>query len=206
MATERRPWATWTDTEDEILRSMAGDTPWAFLPAAYRRWAKSQGLPYRSDAALSKRLVHHKCSRMPCGSWFTARGLAGLLEIDPKTVRRWVRSGWLPATKRWHGPEQWMYIRRVDLRDMAREHPETLRGLDRERLFFVLEDEGLADELAGHPRGRSGRRCPVVCVETGQRFGSVAAAARSVFVTRCTLSEAIQRGGRAAGRHWRAAA
>lgn len=47
------------------------------------------------------------------------------------------------------------------------------------------------------------RRRPVECVESGEVFSSMTAAARDVFVTRETMRGAVRFGHRAGGVHWR---
>lgn len=47
------------------------------------------------------------------------------------------------------------------------------------------------------------RRKPVICIETGERFESAAAAGRSVKADRNGISNSIAKGGRCHGFHWK---
>lgn len=67
---------------------------------------------------------------------------------------------------------------------------------------WYLADQARPDAncFRGRP-GRPGRA--VVCVETGARYTSVAAAAASCDVARCCISRAATKGLSSGGYHWR---
>lgn len=66
------------------------------------------------------------------------------------------------------------------------------------RIFRLAEGQGL--DLT--PREGKGPK-PVVCVETGRRYSSIAAAARGVGRSNAVIPAAIRRGGTCAGYHWK---
>jgi hypothetical protein len=89
----------------------------------------------------------------------------------------------------WRGP--FRYISRTSWRRLARERPQALGGFDADRLFQLLEDRELAEEVASRfPRPRGDWR--VRCVETGQVWPSAVAAAQELHVAQTTITLAMR--------------
>lgn len=207
--TANRPW--WSQRETEYLHSLVGDFPTPLIVRQYTRWAVKQGLPARSPYAIEQKLCKLGVSRIPVGRYITAGTLVKLLDISYTTVDRWVERGHLPAyvfasgDPRVHGvrPPRRVF-KRSDVVQLAIDSPRLFAGTPRDQLFLLLENADLADNLAAQYPRRFGRDAtPVECVETGQEYPSITAAAKAVYVTKNCLGEAMKRGSRAGGYHWR---
>lgn len=206
-----RPW--WSKCEIEYLHSLIGDYPTQLIIKRYLHWASMMNLPKRSSYAIEQKLRKLKISRIPVGIYITSGTLVKLLGVSYTTVDRWVQSGHLAPHLIESGDPRVRGIRpprrlflRSDMIQMALDHPRLLSGTPQENLFLLLEDAALAADIAQRFPKRIGRDpVPVICVETGQRYGSIAAAARAVYVTKNCLAEAVKTGRRANGYHWRRA-
>lgn len=195
----------WTEQEDDMLAEMAGDSPWPMVCRAYRMWAKKQGLPERTPLAMRKRCLHKKISRKSVGKVITTGLICQLLGIDPKTVHKWLKAGYLPY-KRYGQKYSTHFILRSDLRGLARERPHLFGGQSVGTLTQLLDNEQLAEEIAAMELPSLLQAKPVICVETGRRYRSIQAAAKVVYVTPQTLVVAVKNPNRtAAGYRWRLA-
>lgn len=203
--------ARWSRVETDRLLELLGDVPMHILTARYRQWASRMGHPERSPKAIEQRIRRLKGRRTPVGTYITSGTIVGLLGISYTTLDRWVERGFLAAersptydrrAKRVRPPRR-LFLR-ASVVQMALDYPERLAGTSRENLYMLLEDEQLADSISKKYPHRKGRDpVPVVCIETGQKYPSIAAAARANYVTRNCLYESIHRGTRANRRHWR---
>jgi hypothetical protein len=82
-------------------------------------------------------------------------------------------------------------VSRQNWRRLARERPQALGGFDADRLFALLEDRELAEEVANrYPRPRGDWR--VRCVETGQIWPSAVSAARELHVSQAAITLAMR--------------
>lgn len=154
-------------------------------------------------------------ARIPVGRWITLAQIHPLLGISHNCPARWIRS-WPDILQPFQPNDDTngrIYIRRDNLRRFARLHPEQFGGIPMSNLIMLIEDERLAEWIAEtYPTRPPGlEQCrkpprPVRCVETGQTFPSIQAAAAAVFVTKYAISVALKRGSRSAGFHWQDAA
>lgn len=195
----------WTPTELLWLEELAGNVPPPALPTRYNGLAVSNGYPRRTPEAIESRVRRSQLTTSAIGNWITtglAAKLLGFSGASNNPINLWVERGYLKARRFGSGFSSPTYIRRCDLRALARERPELFAGIEEPRLIQVLEDEALAAEIAqNHPR-RKARPRPVRCVETGKVYPTVRAAARQIYVTPRAITWAIETGNRAAGRHW----
>ena len=97
------------------------------------------------------------------------------------------------------------YFMREWIREFAKKRPDLFAGFPESALFQILESEKMAMDLARRERPQWVTPKPVVCVETGQKYPTIRAAARAAFVTNERMSKVIRKGGTANGMHWRAA-
>jgi hypothetical protein len=182
----------WSREESDYLESLAGDYPIREVVNRYRRRAGANGWPVRSPNAIHLKMVrmgHHV--RVRAGEWVTTGGAALLLGCPGARVEAWLRSRRNREILQpmWRGP--FRYISRTSWRRLARERPQALGGFDADRLFQLLEDRELAEEVANRfPRPRGDWR--VRCVETGQVWPSAVAAAQELHVAQTTITRAMR--------------
>jgi len=190
---------SWTSSQVDLLHSLAGEVPWPLLPSRYNRQARVRGWPERSPIALRRQCERLHISRRAAGEWVTAGFIRALMGISYEAVKRWVRYGWLPAFE----CKSIYYVRRLDLRRLAHMKPHLFGGQDRSTLIQLFDSERLADRITnmGLPRPRQCK--PVICIETGNRYDSIGAAARAVYVTPSRLQSVIGTHYTAAGYSWR---
>ena len=198
-------WKTpWTAEDIELLSSLAGDLPWPMVMPAFNRQR-----PHRTDAGLERQARRLRISKQSTGQFFTAGLIVALAKnVSHRMVNSWIKSGVkgdkLPARQFGRGSSYRFFIRRVDLRQFARRHPELFGGLPESQLLQLLDSERLAAEIAAMELPPPRRRAiPVECVETGRRYPSIAAAARTAYVTPQAMHRAVTSGGRANGCRWR---
>jgi hypothetical protein len=197
----------WSGAEDEALIEITGDAPWRFAPTRYAQWAQSNGFPPRTHWAMAARLKRLGLTADGCGEWLTPGLIHKLLGIAKNRPKGWV-DRWPTILRPCcpSGPNGRIYIRRRNLCQLAKLHPEEFRGISRSALVMLLESERLADQIVeAHPTPPTPSRIPsrpVLNITTGDRFPSVTAAARAVYVHQSRITKAAVNGWRAAGCHW----
>lgn len=190
----------WTAPETEMLLGLAGDVPSAMIPQLYNCWAHKNGFPSRSPNALRQRIEKLHASTRAVGTWLTTGGIAKILEISSSTVEGWARYYKDMPRKRYgkHRTRKVNYFSRVELRRWAKKHMQLFGGIERSRLIMLLEDESLVDQIvAKYPRRCNGliiNSRAVRCVETGETWPSVRAAAAALFVSRESVARSIRTG------------
>ena len=197
-----RPWSAF---ELETLQSMVGDMPWPLLVKNYRHWAHFNGQPPRTEIALRRKAEALGIRRWSVGEWITTGVIGEHLGVTCETVRHWIRQGWLPAKRFGTTPSHQHFVSRADLRRLSRNRPELFAERPLADLIQLLDSERAAQQVVDGNHSRPWRRCPVICVETGKRFPTIAAAARHAHVTPQRMHIAVRSNGLANGRHWRLA-
>ena len=194
--------AGWAPDEINMLAGLAGDQPWVFLPAIYRRWAVQAGFPLRSDAELLQAATDLKLSLQPVCNWLSPTDVAFYLDRAPVTIRRWVAKGLVKIrhSKQARGP---YWLSRDDLKRLAKKRPDLFAGGDPNKLFMLLERQDLADHIQQNYAVCHGRTRKVQCVETGRIFPSAVAADRSMHHADGAVTQSISTGSRSGGYHWR---
>ena len=185
-----------------MLESMAGNMPRKLLSACYNSWASKSGYPPRPTAAINSKLSRCGISARAEGEWITSGYVAKVLGLKIDTPQRWADKGYIES---YRGPTKFStrYFRRLSFVEMAKAHPEFFSGIDRDRLFALLEDADLADSIASNYPRRKGSGRPIQVVETGVVFPSVCAAARAFYVRPQSIYFAMKRNSTCAGYHWR---
>lgn len=190
MIAEKPP--RWSREEAEFLDSLAGDYPIKEVVNRYRRLAGQAGWPERSANAIHLKMVrmgHHV--RVRAGEWVTTGGAADILGCPCARVEAWLRR---PTTREilqpvWRGA--FRYVSRQNWRRLARKRPQALGGFSADRLFALLEDRKLAEQVASrYPRPRGDWR--IRCVETGEIWPSAVVAARELHVSQTTITLAMR--------------
>jgi hypothetical protein len=187
----------WSADDLAQLEALVGDVPFSLVVRRFNRWAADNGRPARSEKAIASRCKRSGLPLRCHGDWLSLRGVAEILGCSRARVRAWVHRGWLRAHR-----ITYVYVSRLDLRRLARFRPHLFAGIDRWRLFQLLEDEAMAETIARlYPRsGRAPK--PTRCVETGRVWPTIQAAAKAVHVHRRAITIAVQCGGTCAGYHW----
>jgi transposase len=190
----------WTAPETEMLLGLAGDVPRAMIPQLYNCWAYKHGFPSRSANALRQRIEKLHASTRAVGTWLTTGGIAKTLEVSCSTVEGWARYyDDMPRKK--YGKKKTRkvsYFSRIELRKWARKHMQLFGGIERSRLVMLFEDERLADEIVEkypcRPNGLLDKSRTVRCVETGETWPSIRAAALALYVSRESVARSIRTG------------
>lgn len=186
----------WSPAEIDFLSELGDSLPIDMLALKFRRRAKARGWPIRTKSAIRTKLVKLKISTrtnspLRLDDYTSTGGAAMILGCSKFRVARildkprnaeiaqMVRSGRL----RYVNPEGW--------RRLARERPEVFRGLDPDRLFQLLEDRDLAEDIAARfPLPY--REHPIRCIETGRVWLSARKAAADLFVHPTSIFCAIK--------------
>jgi hypothetical protein len=184
----------WTAAEADYLESLAGELPLMEIGRRYRRHAGLEGWPKRTDRAIEMKLVRLKLPvRVRAGEWLTTGGVADILGCPCTRVEAWFR----PKRNREILRPQWRgafrYVSRRNWRRLARRRPQALGGFSADRLYGLLEDRELAQQVAArYPRPRGDWR--VRCVETGQVWPSAVKAAAELHITQAAITLAMRQG------------
>jgi hypothetical protein len=188
----------WGPAETDRLDYLAGNVPYSALSRHYNNWARQHGHATRTAKAIRLKIADMGLSAYPIGEWIGTAAIIEALHVCGFTARWWITHLGLPASR---DGARWA-VRRSDLRVFARENPRLFARATRPALVQLLEDEALADMITDGKHYYPHRPRPVRCLETGQVFPSLAAAARASFVVRQVIRKAIRTGGFAAGYHW----
>lgn len=189
----------WTAAELNHLEAIAGDVPMRQVVITHNRWAKANGYPQRSYYACIKAGYSHRLRFRPIGNIVTLGLIQQTLDISGHQAREILDR----CQVRQQQPLGRRYVERIELRRLARRHPELFAMATKAHLVQLLEDDELAEWIKRHQPLRMGRnRKPIVCLETGETFPSVMAAATAVPIDRNWLTRSLRHGTTAAGFHW----
>jgi excisionase family DNA binding protein len=121
----------WTNDEEVLLESLAGELPPRMIAERMRR--PVEGI-YRKATKMRISLV------LETDNW-SARQFAELLGVDDTTVNQWIRKKWLVAHKVPHNRRY--HISRQNFKDFYANYQQkcpSLKKIDPEILEFVLND------------------------------------------------------------------
>lgn len=196
----------WSDDELNQLQWLLGDLPWLLVVERYNVWAKRHGYVPRTELAMRRKVEQLGGSRRPVGTWITTGLVCQLMGVSHETPLRWLREGLITSLRFGEGPAHNHYIKREDLRKLARLKPHIFGGQDEATLVQLLDHERLAKAIVALDMPLPRQAKPVLCVETGRVYPSMGKAARAVYVTPSRLQKVVGRADRtAAGCHWRVA-
>jgi hypothetical protein len=185
----------WEPSAENWLMENAGCLNFLDLCRTFRFTAAKYDWHPRSDEAIGLKLNRLGLSRVPEHDHFDVATLAKDLGVSAARVKRWMRLG-LPARR--HG-QRWI-IKVSALGSYFLANPDMTIGIDHDRLYWLLGDD--CEAILQRRTRHTGIAQPVWCVETGERFPSLQAAAERVFVTRKSLNHAAIHGTVSAGYHW----
>ena len=182
----------WSRAEADYLESLAGDLPLKEIGRRYRRHAGLDGWPRRTDKAIQLKLVRMGLPvRVRAGEWLTTGGVADILGCPNTRVEAWLRSRLNSEILKpqWRGA--FRYVSRRNWRRLACQRPQALGGFSADRLFALLEDRELAEQVAArYPRPRGDWR--IRCVESGRIWPSAVKAAAELHITQAAITLAMR--------------
>jgi hypothetical protein len=184
--------ARWGRMEEELLYQLAGDVPFPELVERMHRTALTNGWPVRSAKAIEMKLKRTgQRARARDGEWTTTGGAADILGCPCTRIEAWLRRKRIRDVLEPRAFKKFRYISRQAWRRLARQQPRVLGGFDVDRLYALLEDRELAEQVAReHPRPMGDFR--IRCVDTGEVWASCSAAARELHVSQAAISLAIR--------------
>jgi hypothetical protein len=190
----------WQPEEIEFVRELAGEVPMNVLTHQFNSWAEDRGRPIRSRGAI-QRQIWKRCgniSSIPEGEWLTTHDIGRAVDRCQEAVLRWAKLGHIHrqhVRKEGYG---W-FISRRGLRQIARSRPQLFQHLNRERLYSLLEDLEVVEHVLTADCRKLRRFAPVRCIETGETYRSIRAAANSLGCRPNTVAMALKRRGTAKG-------
>lgn len=188
----------WTAEDLEALTDLAGELPWQLVVKEF-----AQRRPARSSHAMRLKAEELGLSRKPEGKYISTGLIRQLTGYSYDKIYSWIRSGKLNAVSRSNAKNSPQYISRLNLRRFARKHPEQFGGIDQANLTMLFDSEFLASKIVEMNLPKITRETPVLCVETGRRYVSIAEAARREHVDKRGIWSAIQLGSSICGKHYR---
>ena len=197
LAQTRRGLTPWEPDALHWLEQTAGTLPFPDLCRRFRMMAKRRGWATRSDNALHVKIQRLNLQKKCTEDNLTRRELARFLNIPPDRVRNWTSNG-LPWRKVARNQSA---IQMADLKAFLLANPERATNVPERELGWLIGDEAAARIVAAEHSARGYHR-PILCIDTGEIFPSVRAAARAKYVTRGCICQAIRRGGKSAGLRW----
>lgn len=212
----------WSAEDIDALCDYVGDMPIRLAHQVHCCWATRNGRPVRSMKSFVSKASEMKLHRRSTGEWISTAAIAAYLGTISNRVLDWIKrndesSSWING--RLHGRQFplssdkatgmrtcpiW-YVKRSDLRDFAKRNPHLFNHLDRMTLVAMFDQHATADAvLSAERRQYNCMRRRVRCVETGEVFPSISAAAKAQPIAREAVTRAVNHGTTAAGFHWEA--
>jgi len=196
----------WTKFEIDYLEELAQSMPIMSIFRTYNHWARQNNFPSRTFSSIQHKVYRVTGSTKPYVNFFMFQDIATLLGVSARTVAFWKKLKTNPLnTYQRHKNGGHNYVSRKNFKKFALDHPEKLGGTNRRGLLMILEDEKLVDDILKAFPKRNTQRLPsarIRCVETNKIYKSLGEASRAYFVSRQTLTRAIQKGWRANGHHF----
>ena len=197
----------WTQPELQYLEQLSQSLPLIPLVKSYNSWAKKHNHPLRTVTAINHKLFREFGTTKAHLDWFSFTQIGELLGIKSSCVAHWIKVVHHPLQtyQRRKKSGGIHYVSRHHFREFARHHPEKLGGTQRYGLLVLLEDEKWVDEILSTYRTRNiglHKAVKVRCIETNKVYPSLGAASRAFFVSRPTISRAIERGWAANNHHF----
>lgn len=174
----------WTQEEIKYLASIETLAPAIKTIARYQKYAKENGWPDRSAAAIRWRIYQrHGTSRVNEACWRLSQ-IAEILGVKFGRVRSWVRTQKLRTTKA--GPLH--IVSKKQIRAFARSHPQLLSDSDWAAIAYLLDDEKLATAIKQiPPSNQKTRAIKVYDPTSGEIYPSLYAASKDLSVSQTTV-------------------
>lgn len=185
----QRGFRRWKPEEVEILERWAGEKPLPNIVSAIQRLDKKMGWEVRTHRAVEGAMRRRGLSAYCTEDNLTVSEIARMLNVSVRCIfKHWENKG--------------LKIRRVsrrqtaislkDFQEWAKAHTHLLRGLDRDALAWLLNDELLAKRLSESEINRHGLPVKIMRLDTKEVFDSLKDAGEKSYIRPEALS-----------RHWR---
>ena len=188
----------WTAEEKIFLEDLAGRYTLKDIQNRMRAYQKRNGLAIRSYDAIKIQMTLLGLS-VSAYLIALAERRARILDIPRDQTRPWEKTYGMPINKQL----KLTVIKLAKFREWAYQHPYLFCEIDPERLNWLMDDEDFCESTQDLTLPLRGRKRPVQRLDTGEVYSGVKAAARSVYVNKGCISQAIARGGKSAGTAWR---
>jgi hypothetical protein len=196
--TPKREQRRWTPEDIEVLTDLTGELPWHMVVESF-----NQLRPPRTFMALQKQAKMLGISMQPQGEYISIAVIRTLTGYSNCKILNWIHTQQLPAVARSSAKNSPLYVSRKHLRIFAKKNPQHFGGIGRAQLTQLFDSEYLADKIMIMKLPRAMKSYEVVCVETGIKYPSIAAAAKKAFVDKGTIRNAVIKGTPAFGYHYR---
>lgn len=196
----------WKKEEVDLLYWCAGEVPSQILQEYYNYHALRRKLRTRGQRAIERKCVEFGLSVISVGEWISTGYIADTLYIHRNAVRQWIALAGLKAKKFTDAPRARWYVKRSDLRDFARKHPEKFNSYPPSRLLLIFDREKFAEEIAATKETvrPNKHKTAIMCVETREKFSSIAEASRKKSIKYSQIKSAVRFSTRlAGGLHWK---
>jgi len=198
--------SNWTPLEFEFLEQLSQTLPIMCLVKAYNTWASNNNYPRRSVTAIRHKLRKEFGTTKPTLNWFSFSEIASLLGFKVSRIESWKKLSNYPLQSYQRLKcNSVNYVNRKQFKEFAMHHPEKIGGADWYGLLIILEDERMVDEILKTyrtPYISQIKSKKVRCIETNKIYPSLSAASRAFFVTRQSITRAIERGWSANEHHF----
>lgn len=205
LSMDKKGKSAWTPQEISFLENNLGSLPFRSLITAFKQWAKKQGYPTRTTAAIDVQIhrmtTHSHLSRKCTEDNFTVYELARGLGVKMDRIRVFVRNGKLPRRKIARNQSA---IKRKDAIALVLDNPSYFANCDRDNLFWLLENNKLVEKVKNAPQSTKGRSRAVRCYSAHgiKTYPSLRAAAKANFISHSCIFQAITTNGTSAGMKW----
>ncbi len=185
----------WGKKETDHLETILYQYSLSEIVINMQMWQKKLNLPLRSTQA-----IRQKCYKLGRTSGLqednlSKAQLATMLDIPAHRVTSWINRYGLFCTQRYRNREVSIAIK--DFKYWAANNLEYLHSIESFRLHYFLSDK-LVQTI---PRATPFYR-PVKCINNGQTFDTIAAAARAIGVHKVTLARAVENNWQCKGYRW----
>lgn len=172
----------WQQNESDYLESILYQYSVPQLTIAMQTWQRNHKTHIRTYDAIRRKcyLLGRQADLQE--DRFSKVQLAKMLDVPVWKVTYWIDRG-LVYTQKYRNRE--VSIKVADLRKWACQNPRYLHSIDPFLLSYFLPN---GVEISQ----RSPFRRPVLCVDNGQRFDTIAAAASAIGVHKVTLMRAVK--------------
>jgi hypothetical protein len=184
----------WQPAELKYLQSIIYSSSVAELIPKLQTWQKNKGLHIRSGDAIRRKCLLLGRDKDYQEDRLSISQLAKMLDIHRARINLWLLRG-LPHTQKYRNREVSITVK--DFQAWAELNPGYLHSIDRTNLNYFLSEDSI-DRI---PK-RSPFKRRVRCVETGQIFDSMQAAAAAIGAHKVNVYRAIEHNGKCKGYRW----
>jgi hypothetical protein len=184
----------WLPEEVRYLDSILYQYPVPELVIKLQVWQKNRKTHVRSADAIRRKCYLLGRDRELQEDRLSKSQLAKMLNVSRERVTLWIVHG-LPYTQRYRNREVSIAIK--DFESWARENLNYLHSIESFRLQYLLPGE-----LVSAIPQKSPFRRAVRCVDNGQTFDTIAAAAKAIGTHKVTLTRAIAANRPCKGYRW----